>query len=124
MHARVLSCLLVALVGVATASCADVRERVDGLRAGAEELGDSARFCLSLARTATAVGSGATSTAADAAEELLVHAPEDVRDDVRDVAAQLRRAEDEGWGALDEAALTELLEALRARTDALCDPAT
>jgi hypothetical protein len=111
-----------ALLAVVTVGCADVRERVDDLRAGADELTDRGRFCLSVARTAAAVEAGSPETAADAAEEVLAQAPDEVRDDARFLADRLQEARDGDREALREPEVREAAERLRDRTRELCDP--
>jgi hypothetical protein len=112
-----LSVVLVLAVG-----CADVRDRVDDLRGGADELTDRGRFCLSVARTATAIEGGSPETAIDAAEEAVAQAPEELRDDARLVADRLRAARDGDGDALRDPQVREAAERLRDRTRELCDP--
>jgi hypothetical protein len=105
-----------------TVGCADARERVDDLRADADELTDRARFCLSVARTASAIEAGSPETAADAAEEVLAQAPDELREDARFVADRLREARDGDREALQDPEVREAAERLRDRTRELCDP--
>lgn len=114
--------LLAASVLLLTAACSDVADRVDDLRSGAEQVTETARFCLSLARAASAVDAGSPDTAADAAEEVLVHAPDDVRADARTVVEAIRAAEDHGASALDDPEVRDAIDRLRERTTQLCDP--
>jgi hypothetical protein len=114
--------LLIALLVVLTVGCTDVRERVDDLRAGADDLTDRARFCLSIARTASAIEAGSPGTAADAAEEVLAQAPDELRDDARLIAERLQAARDGDREALRDPEVREAAERLRDRTRELCDP--
>jgi hypothetical protein len=113
---------LVALLVVTTVGCADVRDRVDDLRAGADDLSERAQFCLSVARTASAIDAGSPDTAADAAEEALAQAPDEIRDDARLVADRLREARDGDGDALRDPRVREAAERLRDRTREMCDP--
>jgi hypothetical protein len=115
---------LVALLVVTTVGCADVRDRVDDLRAGADDLSERAQFCLSVARTASAIDAGSPDTAADAAEEALAQAPDEIRDDARLVADRLREARDGDGDALRDPRVREAAERLRDRTREMCDPTT
>jgi hypothetical protein len=114
--------LLVALLAVTAVGCADVRDRVDDLRAGADDLSERAQFCLSVARTASAIDTGSPETAAAAAEEALAQAPDELRDDARLVADRLRAAGDGDPQALREPEVREAAERLRERTREMCDP--
>jgi hypothetical protein len=114
--------LLPALLVIAAAGCADVPDRVDDLRAGAEDVTERGRFCLSVARTASAIESGSTDTAVAAAEEALAQAPDELRDDARFVADRLRAARDGDREALRDPELHDTAERLQARTRELCDP--
>jgi hypothetical protein len=124
VHAPWSRALALALLTVVTVGCADVRERVDDLRADADELTDRARFCLSVARTASAIEAGSPETAADAAEEVLAQAPDELREDARFVADRLREARDGDREALEDPEVREAAERLRDRTRELCDPAS
>jgi hypothetical protein len=114
--------LLPALLVLAAVGCSDVPGRVDDLRAGADDVAERGRFCLSVARTATAMESGATGTAVAAAEEALAQAPDELRDDARFVADRLRAARDGDEAALRDPELQATAERLRDRTRELCDP--
>jgi hypothetical protein len=114
--------LALALLVVLTVGCADVRDQVDDLRTGADELSDRARFCLSVARTASAIEAGSPETAADAAEEVLAQAPDELREDAGFVAERLRAARDGDRDALEDPEVREAAERLRDRTRELCDP--
>jgi hypothetical protein len=122
VHAPWSRALALALLTVVTVGCADARERVDDLRAGADELTDQARFCLSVARTVSAIETGSPETAADAAEEVLAQAPDELREDARFVADRLREARDGDREALQDPEVREAAERLRDRTRELCDP--
>jgi hypothetical protein len=124
VHAPWSRALALALLTVVTVGCADVRERVDDLRADADELTDRARFCLSVARTASAIEAGSPETAADAAEEVLAQAPDELREDARFVADRLREARDGDRETLRDPEVREAAERLRDRTRELCDPTT
>jgi hypothetical protein len=113
---------LVALLVVMTVGCADVRGRVDDLRAGADDLTERGRFCLSVARTASAIEGGSPETAADAAQEVLAQAPDELREDARLVADQLQAARDGDRDALRDPEVRAAAERLRDRTRELCDP--
>jgi hypothetical protein len=114
--------LLLALLVLLAAGCSDVSDRVDDLRSGADDLSERAQFCLSVARTATAVEAGSPETAATAAEEALAQAPEELRDDARFIAERLRAARDGDHDALDDPEVREAAERLHDQTRELCDP--
>jgi hypothetical protein len=114
-----LSSALLALVAV---GCSDVGDRVDDLRGGADDLTERAQFCLSIARTATAIEAGSPETAAAAAEEVLAQAPDELRDDARFVADRLREARDGDDDALRDPEVRAAAERLRDQTRELCDP--
>lgn len=119
---RVLVSALAVPLLLAVTACSDVADRVDELRSGAEQVTETARFCLSLARAASAIDAGSPDTAADAAEEVLVHAPDDVREDARTVVDGIRHAEDRGENFMDDPEVRAAIERLRDRTTDLCDP--
>jgi hypothetical protein len=113
---------LLALLVLTTVGCADVRERVDDLRAGADDLTERGRFCLSVARTASAIEGGSPETAADAAQEVLAQAPDELREDARLVADRLQAAREGDRDALRDPEIRDAAERLRDRTRELCDP--
>lgn len=119
---RALCFPLAAFLLAGLTGCADVADRFEGLRAGAEDATDSARFCLSLARAAAALDTGSPDTAADAVEELLVHAPDRVRDDARTVVDGVRRAEERGEDVWEDEEIRAAVARLRDDTRELCDP--
>jgi hypothetical protein len=112
---RLLALLLSAGLLAAVGGCAQVRDRVDDVRASTDDLTDRARFCLSVARAVTAVESGAERSAVDAAEEALTHAPDEVAADARLVAESLRQGVDVTDPQLQDAA-----QRLEERTRELC----
>jgi hypothetical protein len=112
------------LLAVTAVGCSDVRDRVDDLRSGADDLSEQAQFCLSVARTASAIDAGSPETAAAAADEALAQAPDELRDDARLVAERLRAARDGDTGALREPEVREAAERLRDRTREMCDPSS
>lgn len=114
--------LVLALLLVGSSACASTMERVDEARSSSQQLTETARFCLTLARAVAAHEAGSPGTAADAAEELLVQAPPEVRDDARIVAEALRRAQDGDTDALNDPALHDTLERLQETARELCDP--
>lgn len=122
MTLRARSLVLAVALLLGAAACSDVADRVDSLRSSTEEMTESVRFCLALARAAAAVETGSPDTAADAAEEVLVHAPTEVRDDARIVVDGMRRAEEAGENPMDDPDVRQALERLRDRTRELCDP--
>jgi hypothetical protein len=122
VHRSRLPLVLLALLLAAAVGCSDVRDRVDDLRSGADDLSDQAQFCLSVARTATAIETGSPDTAASAAEEAVAQAPDELRDDARFVADRLRAARDGDRDALRDPEVREAAERLRDRTRELCDP--
>jgi hypothetical protein len=122
MSLRLPVAALTVVLLVTTAACADVADRLDEVRSDSDEVTQTARFCLSLARAAAAIETGSPDTAADAAEEVLVHAPEDVREDARIVVEGIRRAEERGERAWEDPEVREAIERLRERTRDLCDP--
>jgi hypothetical protein len=122
VHRSPLPLVLLALLLAAAVGCSDVRDRVDDLRSGADDLSDQAQFCLSVARTATAIETGSPDTAASAAEEAVAQAPDELRDDARFVADRLRAARDGDRDALRDPEVREAAERLRDRTRELCDP--
>jgi hypothetical protein len=122
VHRSSLRLLLSTLLLVAAVGCSDVRDRVDDLRAGAEDLNDRTQFCLSVARTATAIETGSPDTATAAAEEAVAQAPDELRDDARFVADRLRAARDGDKEALRDPEVRDAAERLRDRTREMCDP--
>lgn len=120
--------LLLVLPALALVGCADVRASDDG-RFGAEPLGagtggddQAIRLCLDLARLEAAVEAGSPSTAAESAQELLAHAPEDLRTDARRLAERLRGAPTGRGSATDDPEVRDLTARLRAGADAHCEP--
>jgi hypothetical protein len=114
--------LVLALLLAGSVGCATALERVDEVRSDGQELAETARFCLAIARAASAYEAGDPATAADAAEELLVQAPPELREDARGVVEALRRAQDGEPEVLDDPELRAQLERLRTSTRERCDP--
>ncbi|MFA9444069.1 hypothetical protein [Egicoccus sp. AB-alg6-2] len=112
---------IVALLALSGA-CANLQERVDDVRTGAQDLTDRARFCLSVARAASALESDNFTTAADAAQEALAQAPEELRGDARKVADAAQAVRDGDHSALQDPAVVAAAERLRDDTRAMCDP--
>jgi hypothetical protein len=113
---------VVAVLLLPSGACSSLQERVDDVRDGAQQLTDRARFCLSVTRAATALESGDFSTAADAADEAVAQAPEELREDARQLAAAAERVRDGDHSALQDPAVQAAAERLREDTRALCDP--
>ncbi|MFA9432300.1 hypothetical protein [Egicoccus sp. AB-alg2] len=103
-------------------ACSSLQERVDDVRSGAQDLTERGRFCLSVARAANALEGGNYETAADAAQEALAQAPEDLRGDARRLAdaAEAVRAGDRS--VLQDPEVVAAAERLRDDTRAMCDP--
>jgi hypothetical protein len=114
--------VLLAVLTVLVAGCAEVRQHADDLRDGAQQLSDQARFCLALARTVTAIESGSPTTAAEAAEEAYAQAPSDIRDEAATVVDAVRAARDGEGSGLDDPEVRAAAERLRTRAEDLCDP--
>jgi hypothetical protein len=110
------------LLVLASGACSDVRDRVDDLRADAEQVSEDAAFCLSVARAVASVEGSSPDAAADAAEEALAQAPEELREDARILAGALRAARDGDHSAVDDEAVRAAVERLRAAARDRCDP--
>ncbi len=113
---------VVAVLAVLLASCSDVQDRIDQVRDSASELTDQARFCLTIARTVSAIESGSPQTAAEAAEEAFAQAPEEVRADAEAVLDAIRSTDGGAAEALEDPDVRAAAERLRDRTADLCDP--
>ncbi len=122
MRVRPFAPIVAVLLVLGAGACADVRDRVDELGGSADDLTDQARFCLSVTRALTATDAGSPETAAAAAEELLAHAPEHLREDARTVARALIAARDEDAAPLEDPEARAAAERLRDGTRELCDP--
>lgn len=123
MCPRALLLLAAALSGVVAAGCGATQSSLDGASESVDELTDRARFCLTLARTLTAIESGSPDTAVGSAEELLGQVPEELGDEVDHVVETVRRVEADPERALSEdEELEEAADDLFAATRALCAP--
>jgi glycerol dehydrogenase-like iron-containing ADH family enzyme len=111
--------LLLVPLTILAAGCGDVLDRVDELRGGAEQVTDRARFCLAVTRAVAAVEANAPDTAAEAAEEALATAPEDIDDAARALVDAVRAADGDPFRDDD---VTRAAERLEDRTRELCDP--
>ncbi len=119
--ARPISSLLVALV--LASGCAQMGTGTTDLSDQAESVAEHTRFCLSLARTLSALDSGTdVGTALEAAEETLTRAPADLRNAGRAVTDHLGRASDGEFEALNAPAFEDAVEELRDRGLATCNP--
>lgn len=117
---RPLAGLLLALT--LAVGCTDMRQQAVGIRDGAQQLTDQARFCLALARTLAAVDQGSRSTVAEAAEEAYAQAPATLRTDASAVIDAIRDARDGGRVDLDDPALRAATERLRDAAVDTCAP--
>jgi hypothetical protein len=133
VRSRVSLLLVVALPVVGLAACADVRERVEDVTAtardriedvsdDAQEAVDHTRFCLDVARAASAIEGGSPETAADAAQEILAQAPDELRNDATWLAERLRGSERELAEALKDPQVQVTIDRLRDQTRELCTP--
>lgn len=122
MYRRTVLLVQAALLVVGATACADARDSVDSLRSEADELTETAAFCLSVTRAIAAIEAGSPVTAADAAAEVLARAPDDLRDDARLVIDTVQRARDGDRGALEEPEFTAAVDRLWSRTRERCDP--
>ena len=113
-----------ALLVVVASACSDAREGLDSLRSDAEELTETAAFCLSVTRAIAAIEAGSPVTAAEAAAEVLARAPENLRDDARLVVDTVHRARDGDRNALEEPEFKDAVDRLWAGTREQCDPTT
>jgi hypothetical protein len=115
------SSLLVVLVLVS--ACANPGAGVTDLSDQAESVTEHTRFCLSLARTLSAVAEQSNlPTALQAAEETLAQAPEEVEAPARAVADHLRRADEGNPAALQAPTFETAVDELRERGGQVCDP--
>ncbi len=122
MHRRRSVAVTVAIIATLVASCAGLDAGVGDLRGEAAELPEDARLCLAIARAVSAVESASPDTAADAAEEVLAQAPDDLAAIAGEVVDHLRAAAQEGDITLRDPELREAADRLRERTRELCDP--
>lgn len=122
MSGRALLIVAVAVLVLGAAACADVRDRMDDVRADAEQVTDTARFCLGVARAVAAIEAGSPRTAAEAAAEVLVHAPDDVRADARLVARAVQQAREGDRSAIEDPQFEAAVDRLQDRTREICDP--
>ena len=123
MCPRALLVLVAALSGVVAAGCGTTQSSLDGASENVEQLTDRARFCLTLARTLTAIESGSPDTAIESAEELLGQVPEELDDEVDHVVDMVRQVEADPERALSEdEELSEAANDLFDATRALCAP--
>lgn len=114
--------LLLALLLMGASSCVDPGDHLLDEVGAADEPTDRVRFCLSLARAINAVQSAAPATAQDGIEEAVTQAPDDLLDEVRNLAESIRVARDLGSDALRDPDLQAAAEQLHERTRDLCDP--
>lgn len=114
--------LVIAALVVGSAGCVEARDRHEDAIGTAGELPDRIGFCLALTRAVNAVESGAPDVARDAVEEAVIQAPPSLLADVRDLADQVRAAEEAGPGALRDPELLADAQALRNEVRELCDP--
>jgi hypothetical protein len=135
VRSRLSLLLVVALPVFGLAACADVRERVEDVTtsardrvedatSGAQDVADRTRFCLDVARAASAIEGGSPETAADAAQEILAQAPEELRSDATWLAERLRGSEQELAEALRDPQVQVTIDRLREQTRELCTPTT
>ncbi|GGI02585.1 hypothetical protein GCM10011354_00860 [Egicoccus halophilus] len=103
-------------------ACSGLQERVEDVRSGSQELTDRARFCLSVVRAANALEGGDHTTAADAAQEALAQAPEELRGDARTVAEAAETVRQGDRSVLQDPTVVAAAERLQDDTRALCDP--
>lgn len=133
MRTRLSLLLVVALPVFGLAACADVRDRVEDVTAsardrvedvtsGAQDATDRTRFCLDVARAASAIEGGSPETAADAAQEILAQAPDELRNDATWLAERLRGTDQELAEALEDPQVQVTIERLQEQTRELCTP--
>lgn len=103
-------------------ACSGLQERVDDVRGTATDLTERARFCLSVTRAATALEDGNYQTAADAAQEVLAQAPEELRGDARKLAEAAEAVRDGDHSVLEDPSVVSAADRLREDTRAMCDP--
>lgn len=114
--------LLVALAVFASA-CSGVNDQITELRSAADETTDRVQFCLAVTRALAAVDGGSSPAQAQgAAEEVLAHVPDELRDDAELVAARLREAAETGDRSVLDAEFEAAAEDLRDDTTQMCDP--
>jgi hypothetical protein len=113
----------VLVLAVLASACAGVDDRISELRSGADDATDRVQFCLAVTRALTSVDGGSSpAEARAAAEEVLAHAPDELRDDAEFVADRLRQAEEEGDPSVLDAEFEAAARALRDDTKQMCDP--
>ena len=122
LRCRAATVALLLLGGAVSGACSGVEQGVEDVRTTAQDLTTRARFCLNVTRAATALEDGNYQTAANAAQEALAQAPEELRSDARKLAEAAETVRDGNHEALDDPSLAAAAERLKDNTRSLCDP--
>ena len=112
------------LLGAAllTGACAEVQDAVGQASERANDVAETARYCVQAIDVAQAVSSQDVDAAVEAGRELVEVAPEGIADDARTVLDAAERAQGGDVEALQQDAVVEAAENLRTQTEATCSP--
>jgi hypothetical protein len=114
---------VVLVLAVLASACAGVEDQISELRSGADDATDRVQFCLAVTRALSSVDGGSSpAEARAAAEEVLAHVPDELRDDAELVADRLRQADENGDPSVLDAEFEAAAQDLRDETAQMCDP--
>lgn len=113
---------LLLAAGVLTGACAEVGQAVDEASQRANEVAETARYCVQAIEVAQAVASQDVEAAAEAGRELVEVAPAEIAEDARTVLEAAERAEGGDPSALQGEQVVAAAERLRAATEQTCSP--
>lgn len=118
---------LVLVIAVLATACSGVNDDLDGalddLRSTTSEVADRSQFCFAVTRALTSIDGGSNpEQARAAAEEVLIQAPEEIRDDANYVAERLDQAATQDDTSVLDEDFRAAAERLRDDTRQLCDP--
>lgn len=112
------------LLGAAlmTGACAEVEQAVDSASERANEVAETARYCVQAIEVAQAVSDQDVDAAVEAGRELVEVAPEEIADEARIVLDAAERAQGGDMAALQEDEVVAAAERLRTTTEETCSP--
>lgn len=112
------------LLGAAllTGSCAEVEQAVEEVTGRANEVAETARYCVQAIEVAHAVSDRDVEAAVTAGEELVEVAPPELAGDAQTLLDAAERAQDGDLSALEDPEVTDAAERLRTRTEETCTP--
>lgn len=105
-----------------TGACADVEQAVDQASERANEVAETARYCVQALEVAHAVSDRDVDAAVEAGRELVEVAPAEIADDARVVLDAAERAQGGDMAALEEDEVVAAADRLRTTTEATCSP--